>query len=39
VLPDEVVGLLGALVDKNLVLFDDTGAGPVRYRLLETVRQ
>jgi predicted ATPase/class 3 adenylate cyclase len=37
--PDEVVGHLGALVDKNLVQFDDTGAGPVRYRLLETVRQ
>jgi len=36
---DEVVGHLGALVDKNLVQFDDTGAGSVRYRLLETVRQ
>jgi predicted ATPase/class 3 adenylate cyclase len=36
---DEVVRHLGALVDKNLVQFDDTGAGPVRYRLLETVRQ
>ena len=36
---DEVLGHLGALVDKNLVQFDDTGAGPVRYRLLETVRQ
>ena len=35
----EVLGHLGALVDKNLVLFDDTGTGPVRYRLLETVRQ
>ncbi len=34
-----VLGHLGALVDKNLVQFDDTGAGPVRYRLLETVRQ
>jgi tetratricopeptide (TPR) repeat protein len=39
VLADEVVGLLGALVDKNLVQFDDTGTGPARYRLLETVRQ
>jgi predicted ATPase/class 3 adenylate cyclase len=39
VLADEVLGHLGALVDKNLVQFDDTGAGPVRYRLLETVRQ
>ncbi len=36
---DEVAGLLGALVDKSLVQFDDTGAGPGRYRLLETVRQ
>ena len=35
----EVVGLLGALVDKSLVQFGDTGAGPGRYRLLETVRQ
>ncbi len=39
VLADEVAGHLGALVDKNLVQFDDTGTGPVRYRLLETVRQ
>jgi len=36
--PGEVVGLLGALVDKSLVQFDRTGAGPGRYRLLETVR-
>jgi predicted ATPase/class 3 adenylate cyclase len=36
---DEVLGHLGGLIDKNLVHFDDTGAGPVRYRLLETVRQ
>ena len=35
----EVAGLLGALVDKSLVQFGDTGAGPGRYRLLETVRQ
>jgi predicted ATPase/class 3 adenylate cyclase len=35
----EVLGHLGALIDKNLVQFDDTGEGPVRYRLLETVRQ
>jgi predicted ATPase/DNA-binding CsgD family transcriptional regulator len=35
----EVLGHLGALVDKSLVLFDDTPAGPGRYRLLETVRQ
>ena len=39
VLEAEVLGRLGALVDKNLVQFDDTGTGPVRYRLLETVRQ
>jgi non-specific serine/threonine protein kinase len=35
----EVLGHLGALVDKSLVQFDDTGADPRRYRLLETVRQ
>ena len=35
----EVLGHLGALVDKSLVQFDDTGVGPGRYRLLETVRQ
>ncbi|MGO8960929.1 MAG: adenylate/guanylate cyclase domain-containing protein [Streptosporangiaceae bacterium] len=35
----EVIGHLGALVDKNLVQFDDTVAGSARYRLLETVRQ
>ena len=37
--PGEVVGHLGALVDKSLVQFGDTGSGPGRYRLLETVRQ
>jgi predicted ATPase/DNA-binding XRE family transcriptional regulator len=36
--PGEVTGQLGALVDKSLVQFGDTGAGPGRYRLLETVR-
>jgi predicted ATPase/class 3 adenylate cyclase len=36
---DEVLEHLGTLVDKNLVQFDDTGAGPARYRLLETMRQ
>ena len=35
----EVAGHLGALVDKSLVQFDDTGTGQGRYRLLETVRQ
>jgi predicted ATPase/DNA-binding CsgD family transcriptional regulator len=35
----EVAALLGALVDKSLVQFGDTTAGPGRYRLLETVRQ
>jgi non-specific serine/threonine protein kinase len=34
----EVAGLLGALVDKSLVQYGDTGAGPGRYRLLETIR-
>jgi len=37
--PGEVAGHLGALVDKSLVQFGDTGTGPGRYRLLETVRQ
>ena len=36
---DEVVGHVGALVDKSLVQFDNAGTGLVRYRLLETVRQ
>ncbi len=36
---DEAVTHLWALVDKNLVQFDDISAGPGRYRLLETVRQ
>jgi len=35
----EVLGHLGALVDKSLVQFGDTGSGPGRYRLLETVRR
>jgi len=35
----EVLGHLGALVDKSLVQFGDAGAGPGRYRLLETVRR
>jgi len=35
----EVLGHLGALVDKSLIQFGDTGDGPGRYRLLETVRQ
>jgi predicted ATPase/DNA-binding CsgD family transcriptional regulator len=35
----EVPVLLGALVDKSLVQFGDAGAGPGRYRLLETMRQ
>jgi predicted ATPase/DNA-binding CsgD family transcriptional regulator len=35
----EVPGHLGTLVDKSLVQFGDAGAGPARYRLLETIRQ
>jgi non-specific serine/threonine protein kinase len=35
----EVLGHLGALVDKSLVQFGDAGAALGRYRLLETVRQ
>ena len=44
VLPDddldaaEVVDVIGQLVDKSLVVVDDTDGG-VRYRLLETIRQ
>lgn len=34
----QVLDLLGSLVDKSMVQFDDT-AGPGRYRLLETVRE
>jgi predicted ATPase/DNA-binding CsgD family transcriptional regulator len=34
-----VLGPLGGLVSKSLVQFGDTGTGPGRYRLLETVRQ
>jgi predicted ATPase/DNA-binding CsgD family transcriptional regulator len=36
---EEVLGHVGALVDKSLVQFGDAGAGAGRYRLLETVRQ
>jgi predicted ATPase/class 3 adenylate cyclase/DNA-binding CsgD family transcriptional regulator len=35
----QVLSHLGALVDKSLVQFGDTGTSPGRYRLLETVRQ
>jgi len=35
----EVLEHLGALVDKSLVQFGGAGAGPARYRLLDTVRQ
>ncbi len=35
----ESVAILGSLADKSLVQFDDTAAGPGRYRLLESVRQ
>ena len=39
VAPEETVRHLGALVDKSLVQFDHTAAGPGRYRLQETIRQ
>jgi predicted ATPase/class 3 adenylate cyclase len=45
VLPDDeldatdVLDVLGHLVDKSLVVVDDTDDGSVRYRLLETIRQ
>ena len=35
----QVLSLLATLVDKSLVQFGDTGSGPGRYRLLETIRQ
>jgi predicted ATPase len=34
----DVTGLLGSLVDKNLVVADPAGPS-LRYRLLETIRQ
>jgi predicted ATPase/DNA-binding XRE family transcriptional regulator len=37
--PDRVLDLLGQLVDKSLVVVDDTSEGQVRYRLLETIRE
>lgn len=36
---EDVLDLLSRLVDKSLVLTEDTGEGAVRYRLLETLRQ
>jgi DNA-binding CsgD family transcriptional regulator len=36
---DDVLDLLGHLVDKSLVLVDAGSVGDMRYRLLETVRQ
>ena len=35
----DVADVLGQLVDKSLVVADDSGDGGVRYRLLETIRQ
>ena len=35
---DEVLDLLGHLIDKSLVLAEDDGCGARRYRLLETLR-
>jgi predicted ATPase/DNA-binding XRE family transcriptional regulator len=37
--PGEVLGVLGQLVDKSLVVVERDADGLVRYRLLETVRQ
>ena len=37
--PGEVLGLLVRLVEQSLVLAENDGAGGIRYRLLETVRQ
>jgi predicted ATPase/DNA-binding NarL/FixJ family response regulator len=36
---EQIVGLLGALVDKSILKRQLTGAGPPRYWLLETMRQ
>ncbi|OLE22989.1 MAG: hypothetical protein AUG44_23395 [Actinobacteria bacterium 13_1_20CM_3_71_11] len=36
--PHEVIDLLSGLLDKSVLMRED-GAGPVRYRLLETVRR
>ena len=36
---EDVARVLGALVDKSLVQFEDAGHSRVRYRLLETVRE
>ncbi len=36
---DEVLDLLARLVDKSLVIADETGAGSTHYRLLEMLRQ
>src|SRR5262249_41289423 len=36
---DAVLELLAHLVDKSLVLVEESGEGEVRYRLLETMRQ
>jgi predicted ATPase/DNA-binding SARP family transcriptional activator len=36
--PDDVLGLLGQLVDKSLVTMEEQG-GEARYRLLETIRE
>jgi tetratricopeptide (TPR) repeat protein len=37
--PPDILGLLGRLVDKSLVIPVDDGIGGTRYRLLETVRE
>lgn len=39
VLPEEVIDLLSRLVDKSLVVREETGDEGTRYRLLETIRQ
>ena len=36
---EDILNLLGQLVDKSLVLADTDDEGSVRYRLLETLRQ
>jgi predicted ATPase/DNA-binding XRE family transcriptional regulator len=37
--PSDVLGLLGRLVDRSLVVAEPAGSGAFRYRLLETIRE
>ncbi len=39
VLPGDVPGLVGALVDKSLILVEPEALGQARYRMLDTIRE